>query len=71
MIKHLRHFQSSSYMLTYTCRGVDDEKVTEGNGGIFQSDKIITTVANRRKFKHVNGDWKNTTAVRGILRPHV
>jgi hypothetical protein len=45
------------------------KKVTEGNGDIFQSGKIIATVVNRRKFKHgkdVNGDWKNTTAVRRI-----
>jgi hypothetical protein len=33
-------------------RGVDDGKVTEGNGGIFQSGKIIAAVVNRRKFKH-------------------
>jgi hypothetical protein len=39
--------------------GVDDEKDTEGNGGIFQSCKIIATVVNRRKFeqgKDVNED---------------
>jgi hypothetical protein len=40
-------------------RGDNDEKVTEGNGVVFQSGKIIATVVNRRKFKHgknVNGD---------------